>query len=57
MGCDFFYGGCLKDHKAQENVVLFAQQYFEDEFEGKIIVPEPEKTYLAEIYLEKAARR
>lgn len=53
MGCDFFYGGCLKDHKAQENVVRFAQQYFEDKFEGEIIVPEPEKTYLAEIHLER----
>lgn len=51
MGCDFYYRGCLKDHKAQEDVVELASQFYDKK--GRIVVPEPDKTFLAEIYLDR----
>lgn len=50
MGCSFYYRGCLKDHKAQEEVIELAAQLFGDD--GFMVLPDSNKKYLARIRLD-----
>lgn len=50
MGCSFYYNGCLKDHKAQEEVIELATQLAGDD--GIMVLPDSDKKYLARISLD-----
>lgn len=50
MGCSFYYEGCLKDHKAQEEVIELAEQLAGEQ--GFILLPDSNKKYLAKIGLD-----
>ncbi len=50
MGCSFYYKGCLKDHKAQEEVIELAAQLAGDH--GFMVLPDSNKKYLARIGLD-----
>lgn len=50
MGCSFYYSGCLKDHKAQEEVIELAAQLFGDD--GFMVLPDSNKINLAKIWLD-----
>lgn len=42
MGCDYFYGGRLEDHRLQEKVVELVAQFWSD---GMWVYPEPKTRY------------
>ena len=49
MGCSYYFSGCLKDHKAQEEVIELVSQLYS---RSTIIYPDYDKKLLARIVLD-----